>query len=479
MVQALRFNIQPLHFASAGSLERRDRHKVSYAWDLGWNNTLRERILLNKRKDTFMIWKVKKSKLSGTITVPPSKSHTIRALVTATLSEGTSTIEGALLEGDGKSVLEAVSGLGAHYSLSSETLVLTGTGKNFTEDPGTLFLGNSGTGARMIASVAALGGSPCTVDGDDSLRTRPMRPLLQSLADLGASYTIHQRDRDIPFTVRGPITGGETTVSGVTSQFLSSLLLAAPLAENDSVIHVEDLHERPYVELTLWWLDKTGIRYSVSDDFSTFIVPGGQNYAPVNQRIPGDFSSATFGAVAAALTGGMVTLGNIDFSDPQGDKELFAILETMGVAVDRGGLHAAVHGSGAVRGAEIDLNAMPDALPALAVLGCVAESTTSLVNVKQARIKETDRIAVMAEELGKMGAAVEEKEDALIIRRSKLTGCRVNGRHDHRVVMALALAGMVADGETIIETAEAAAVTYPAFVEDFRSLGASIEVSGQ
>jgi 3-phosphoshikimate 1-carboxyvinyltransferase len=302
-----------------------------------------------------------------------------------------------------------------------------------------------------------------------------MKPLLSSLKDLGAGFSTLIEGQDIPFTIQGPLTGGETTVSGITSQFLSSLLLAAPLINNDTTIYVVDLHEKPYVEITLWWLDKMGVRYSVSDDFSTFTVEGGQQYHPINERITGDFSSATFGAVAAAITGGPVTLDNLDFTDPQGDKGIFALLKTMGVSVVQERNGAVVEAGSTVRGATIDLNTMPDALPAFSVLGCVAEGETRIANVKQARIKETDRIQVMAAELSKMEADIEEREDGLVIRKSKLTGCSVKGHDDHRVVMALALAGMVSEGETIIDTAESAAVTYPGFVNSFVSIGANIE----
>lgn len=424
-----------------------------------------------------MLWKIRKSKINGTITVPPSKSHTIRALVIATLADGESVIEGGLLSGDGKSALDAASGLGAQCSVNGRTITIHGIGSDFSRGSDLLFLGNSGTGLRLFTSVAALSAQQRTFDGDDSLRTRPMKPLLNALADLGAQYTVQGDNGDIPFTIQGPIKGGETRVSGVTSQFLSSLLLSVPLCKSDTIIHVEDLHERPYVAITLWWLAKMGVSCEVSNDYTTFRIPGNQSYSPIQQTIPGDFSSATFGAVAAVLTGGQVTLDNIDFSDPQGDKEIFTILERIGAKVTRNDLSAAVCASGKIHGREIDLNTMPDALPAFSVLGCVAEGTTHIVNVKQARIKETDRIRVMTEELSRMGAHIEEEEDGLIIHQNTLTGCSVNGHHDHRVVMALALAGMVAEGETIIETAESAEVTYPGFVEDFKNIGADIEVA--
>ena len=422
----------------------------------------------------FMIWTVKKSKLSGSITVPPSKSHTVRALLIATLADGESTIECPLLEGDGRSALNAVEGFGAEYTISNETLKIKGIGNNYSLGSENLFLGNSGAGTRLFTSAAALGNKPRTFDGDESLRTRPMKPLLDALSNLGAKYSLLQESGDIPFTIQGPLAGGETKISGITSQFLSSLLIAAPLMPDKTTIQVKNLHEKPYVEMTLWWLDKMNIKYEVSDDFSTFTVYGNQRYHPFEQRIPGDFSSATFGAVGAALTGGPVTLDNIDFSDPQGDKEVFIVLEKMGVTVERELTSASVRVDGKIKGIEIDLNEMPDALPAFSVLGCIAEGTTSIVNVKQARIKECDRIKVMTEELSKMGAEIEEKEDGLVIHKNKLKGCNVNGHGDHRVVMALALAGMAAEGETIIETAESAAVTYPTFVEDFVRIGANI-----
>jgi 3-phosphoshikimate 1-carboxyvinyltransferase len=237
---------------------------------------------------------------------------------------------------------------------------------------------------------------------------------------------------------------------------------------------VERLNERPYVEITLWWLDKMGIRHIVSDDFTTFTVAGGQHYDAIDQRIPGDFSSATFAAVGAAVSGTELMLENLDFSDPQGDKAVFDVLERMGMEVGRRGLSATVTGGG-LRPAQIDLNGMPDALPALAVLGCLAPGTTSIVNVPQARIKECDRIAVMAEELTKMGARIRERDEGLTIEQSALHGAAVHGHDDHRVVMALALAAMAAEGETTIDTAEAAMVTYPTFAQDFRALGAKIE----
>jgi 3-phosphoshikimate 1-carboxyvinyltransferase len=426
-----------------------------------------------------MQWRVSRSTLHGKIVIPPSKSHTIRAVLIATLAAGRSRIQNPLLEGDGNSALHAARALGARIEIDGADILVDGIGGDLSGGLDFIDVGNSGTSTRLFCVAAALGGRPRTFDGDSSLRTRVMRPLFDALAPLGATATLLVAGGgDIPFTIQGPLHGGATTVQGISSQYVSALLLSCPLVSGETTIDVPLLNEKPYVRLTLWWLDKMGIRYFASNDLSRFIVPGHQSHRPISERIPGDFSGATFGAVAAALTGGEIELDNIDFSDPQGDRGIFELLAAMGAMVRTYATHAIVR-QGAMTGREIDLNSMPDALPALAVLGCMATGTTRLLNVKQARIKETDRIAVMARELKKMGARIEELPDGLVVHQSRLVGCRVDGHGDHRVVMALALAGMIAEGATIIDTAEAAAVTYPSFADDFRSLGAAIAVIAQ
>jgi 3-phosphoshikimate 1-carboxyvinyltransferase len=423
-----------------------------------------------------MQWKVTKSRLEGSIVIPPSKSHTIRSFVIATLADGISVVRNPLLSGDGLSALNAARDMGAHVEQQDKNVTITSpqsTG-NFGQE--WLDLGNSGTGTNLFAGVAALGLTGRWFTGDESLKSRPVKPLLSALNDLGANYAFQSPNRDMPFFISGPLHGGTTTVNGISSQFVSSLLLSCPMAENTSIIHVENLHEQPYIRMTLWWLDKMGIRYEAAQDLSWFKIPGGQKYHPFDMTIPGDFSSATFAAVGAAAAGGTVSIEAVDFSDPQGDKEIFAVLESLGAYVCRTSTGATVTGGRPVRGGVIDLNSMPDTLPAMAVLACCAEGTTSIVNVRHARIKETDRIKIMTHELSKLGAIIEERDDGLNINPSRLKGARVNGHHDHRVIMALALAGMAADGETIIDTAESAAVTYPSFADDFRALGAHIEV---
>jgi 3-phosphoshikimate 1-carboxyvinyltransferase len=423
-----------------------------------------------------MKWLVKKSVLSGTIAIPSSKSHTIRALVAATLAGGASSIRNALTTGDGASAIAAAQSMGAAVRVEKNLVSVQGVGNDFNCGSDNFNMENSGTSTNLFASVAALGAMRRRFDGDASLRTRPFRPVLEALKELGATFEFERSGSDLPFTVWGPIRGGKTRVNGFSSQFVSSLLFACPCAPNSTQISVENLHERPYVEMTMQWLDRLGISYEAAPDLSCFTIPGNQKYLPIDYTVPGDFSSATFAAVAAPLTGSKIELLGLDFNDSQGDKGVFDVVGLLGAKVKKGSSGATVDGRGEIRGVVIDLNAMPDALPALSVLGCRAGGETKIVNVAQARIKETDRIAVMTTELKKMGADITEQKDGLVIRNSRLRGAPVFGHGDHRVVMALALAGLVADGETIIDTAEAAAVTYPTFLEDFRALGANIEI---
>ncbi len=422
-----------------------------------------------------MRWRVQASKLSGSITIPPSKSHTIRAVLVASLAAGRSRVRRALLQGDGESAVRVARALGAQVSLEGDTLTVDGLGLDLNRGERELDCGNSGTSMRLFAGAAALGRTERRFDGDSSLRTRKMRPLLEALAQLGARFGCERAGADVPFTVQGPMRGGRATVSGATSQFVSSLLFACPLASGGTVFEVNDtLNEKPYVELSLWWLKRLGVRYEALDGLRHFAFEGAQHYEPLSMDIPADFSSATFAAVAAVLTGSTVTLGGLDFSDPQGDKAVFEYLAQMGATVVRMADGVRVGPARRLVGGEIDLNATPDALPAMAVLATAAEGETRLVNVPQARIKETDRIAVMAKELRRLGASVDELPDGMVVRGGELTGTTVRGHEDHRVVMALALAGMRARGETVIQGAEAATVTYASFLADFAALGARI-----
>ena len=408
--------------------------------------------------------------MGGEILIPASKSHTIRAVAIATMANGKSVLRNPLESADARSAFRAAEEFGASITVEPDAWIIEGIGGDIS--PGAKFVdvANSGTSLRIFSALAALGSNKITFDGDSSIRKRPMTPLLSALRNLGANITT-ENDK-CPFTVQGPIRGGKTTVNGISSQFLTALLFSTPLAGADTEITVENLHEKPYVEITLDWLKKQNIRFE-QDGLEWFKVFGNQHYTFFDRQIPGDFSSATFALCAAAITHSEVLIKGLDFKDHQGDKEVFTFLQKMGVKIEHRPDGVLVKG-GELNGIDIDMNNTPDALPALAVTGCFAKGTTRLLNVAQARLKECDRIAAARTELEKMGAKITELSDGLIIEQSELKGALVHGYDDHRMVMSLAMAGMAASGETIVDTAESMKITYPGFVQGMKNLGAEI-----
>ena len=414
------------------------------------------------------------SRLAGEVEIPGSKSHTIRAVVLASLASGTSRIVAPLDSSDTCAALDAARLFGAEVSAGEEWIV-TGTDGRPVLPVDVVDVGNSGTTLRIFLGVAALCDGWTFFTGDEQTKRRPLQPLIDAYRLLGAEGFCARGNGCAPAALRGRITGGRTEIRAVTSQFLSSLLVSAPLAERDTEIRVLQLNEAPYVEMTLAWLEGLGVVWE-RRGWERFSVRGGQGYRAFERRIPGDFSSATFFLCAAAATGSELLVRGLDTADVQGDRAVVGMLAEMGAKVEPvpGGLR--IRG-GDLRGAEFDLNATPDALPALAAAACFASGETRLRNVPQARLKETDRIAVMARELAKMGADVEELQDGLVIRGRPLRGARVSGHGDHRVVMALAVAGLAAEGETVVDTAEAVRVTFPTFVDLMRRCGASMELA--
>lgn len=422
-----------------------------------------------------MRFRVKPSSIRGTTLIPASKSHTIRAVFIAALSDGACVIKNPLESADGRSALSTVEAMGACVKIVDGDWHITGHGGKIVAPSVPVDVGNSGTSARFSLSFASLCESSITITGDEQTRSRPMGPLLDALANLGVKTT--SANQKLPATIKGPIAGGETFVNGKTSQYLSSLLIHAPLAKKDCVLKLASLNEKPYVEMTLAWLDRMGIDYE-RDEFSMFKVQGNQKYSAFEATVPGDFSSATFFACMGAIPGNSVTMQGLDMSDTQGDKAIFGYLKAMGAKVDINNETMEITVTGDVlKGVKLDLNATPDALPAMSALAALADGVTELGNVPQARIKETDRIAVMAEELGKMGVRCEEKPDALLVHGCKPKGALVSGHGDHRVVMSLALLGSASEGVTEIETAEAVNITFPTFAKDFMACGGDIEVA--
>jgi 3-phosphoshikimate 1-carboxyvinyltransferase len=375
-------------------------------------------------------------------------------------------------------------------------------------------VGNSGTTLFLALAAASLYSFPVTFTGDEQIARRSAGPLLDALAGFGIS--VQSKNGCTPITICGPWKGGRVSLPCPTSQYLSALLIASPLAPAGVVseIDVPLLNEKPYVEMTLAYLKAQGL-YAEGEsgvvenkDYSYFRIAGGAAYKAINGPVPGDFSSAAFPAAAAVISGGSVTLLGLDPDDTQGDKVFFKYLAEMGCDVvwekadphgsanSAAGTFAAERRSpqgktewrltvsrrGTLRGGTFDLKAAPDMLPAMAAVAAFAEGETVLANVAHARIKETDRIAVMAAELGKLGVACIEKPDGLVIKgRAAGVGTpearaapgggasadviQLDGHGDHRIVMALACAALGGDSPAVISGAEAADVTYPGFLE--------------
>ena len=443
----------------------------------------------------------RKSTLNGTVAIPGSKSHTIRAVAIGALAEGTSLIRAPLASNDTLSAAHCYRQMGATVDTSDAALwKVNGTGARLVTPKEVVDVGNSGTTLRIATGSATLAktGSTVTFTGDHQTQNRPMAGLVDALNHLGAKVRSLKNNGKAPIEVVAGLVGGKTDLQSPTSQFLTSLLLCTPLAPKDSEINVTLLNEPGYAQMTVDWLDQQGIEYQ-NKGLTWFKIKGRQRYKAFDRAIPADFSSATFFLCGAALFGGQVLLKGLDFSDSQPDKMVVEYLRAMGanITIEDCGSRIAdssrgdnpkseirntqsvvtVHGS-SLKGIEIDMNKTPDALPAMSVLATFAEGATRLVNVPQARTKETDRISCMAEELTKMGAKVEELPDGLIVHQSRMSPCPVSGHGDHRIVMALSLAAMAFDEPTTIDTAEAMSVTFPNYVDLMTSLGARMELIG-
>lgn len=424
-----------------------------------------------------MIIQAKKSLLSGKVAIPASKSHTIRAVAIASLADGVSRIHNPLASQDTLSCAATYQALGANVDISNPRCwAVQGIGGKIKPNNTTIDVGNSGTTLAIALGSAALSepSTSITFTGDYQIQSRPVGRLCKALSQLGASCVTVKGNDCAPVMVKGKLKGGRVSIECPTSQYLSSLLLACPLAEGDSTIGVPLLYEPDYAKMTLDWLDKQKINYS-RQDMHHFVIPGRQSYHAFDLPVAADFSSATFFLCAGVLLADELTITGLDFSDSQPDKSVVDYLKNMGadIRIESDGV---VVRKSQLKGIDIDMNRTPDALPAMAVTAAFASGTTRLMNVPQARNKETDRIACMAKELSKLGAHVEETPDGLIIHGGKkLQPTQLHGYDDHRIVMALSIAGMVLDGQTTVDTAEAAGVTFPDYVPLMNSIGGTLK----
>ena len=341
---------------------------------------------------------------------------------------------------------------------------------------------NSGTTMRLTTATAALADGLTVLTGDGSLRSRPQGPLLEAIGQLGGRAESTRGNGQAPLVVGGPVEGGRASIPGdVSSQFVTALLMAGAVTDDGITVDLEtELKSAPYVDVTVEVLDAFGVDAHVTDE--GYRVDGGQSYEPTDgeYRVPGDFSSMSYLLAAGALAAedGLVVEGAVPSA--QGDSAIVDVVDRMGADVDwdrENGL--ATVGKGDLTGVEVGVANTPDLLPTIATLGAAAGGTTRITDCEHVRYKETDRVSAMAEELGEMGAVVEESRDELVVHggETTLVGADVDGRGDHRIVMALAVAGLVAEGTTAIAGAEHVDVSFPGFFDVLSELGADVATS--
>jgi len=417
--------------------------------------------------------------LQGQATIPSSKSQSIRALLFALLAKGESVITNLLMSDDLQDALQVCQSLGAEMTTDADQLTVCSQGLPLQTDIQQLYTGNSGITTRFIMPLLGFRENTQAwigVDCGEQMRARPIQSLIKALIDLGLHIDYAQKEGVLPINIKGSLQGGETQVDGITSQYLSALLIALPCAPQNSIIHVKDLHERPYIETTLHWLKQQKIKYQHQclNDMDIYYIQGKQTYQSFHATIGGDFSSASYLIAAASLIPGCVTLHGLDMQEPQGDKRLVSILQEMGADIVVGPHALVIRGGQPLKGVSIDANDIPDLLPTLAVIGTQAAGKTEIYNVEQARLKETDRIHSMTQGLLHLGARVEEQDDAMVVYQSSLRGTQVDGYDDHRTVMALSIAGLLAEGQTVITDGHAINKTFPSFIDKMQAIGANI-----
>ncbi|HUH99427.1 MAG TPA: 3-phosphoshikimate 1-carboxyvinyltransferase, partial [Nitrososphaerales archaeon] len=314
--------------------------------------------------------------------------------------------------------------------------------------------------------------------GDASIRRWPMQPLLDTLAQLGVEGWSARENGCAPVIVKGGgMRGGSASIRGdVSSQFISSLLISSPMAEIDTTLKVADAVSKPYIEMTLRLAALFGVKIS-NKRYSQFEVESGQEYKAGNFSVPADFSSASFIVAAVGMTGGRVRIENLDASLPQGDARIVDIVRQMGVKVsdERGAMVVSSDGD-SLRGGTFDLGDTPDLLPVVAALALKCDSPVEVVGTAHARFKETDRIAMVAKELSKLGVSIKERRDGLKISPvdGRLQAAALDAHDDHRMFMAFSLASMLIPGGAPIVGVESLDVSYPTFLEDIRKLGAEV-----
>jgi len=417
--------------------------------------------------------------LNAVVEVPGSKSLTNRALLLAALADGRSTLEGALFSEDTELMAAALRTLGVSVDTDPQrcTMVVEGCRGQIPATDADLFCGNSGTTLRFCTALCALGRGAYRLDGVERMHARPIGPQVDALRELGAVIGYTGVEGYPPLEVRGGGLRGGTVhfAAAPSSQFISALLMVAAQARGDVFFELQDMVSVPYVTMTLRMMEEFGasVIYQPKGAGARAIVPAPQGYTACTCRIEPDASNASYFLAAAAVAGGTVTVPGLGRDSLQGDARFVDVLERMGCQVARGDDRLSVTGPAEGRrlsGIDVDLSDMPDMAQTLAVVALFAEGPTHIRNVGNLRIKETDRLAAVATELGRFGAEVRVGADDLrITPPAQPVAARVRTYNDHRMAMSFALSGLVVDGVEILDPG-CVAKTFPDFFERFAAM---------
>ena len=418
--------------------------------------------------------KVEKSEISGQIVCPPNKSYTHRAIFLASLAGKNSTVENVLLSADTIATIETCKKFGAEIEIKDSSIIVKNPIKIGTNVP-EINTENSGTTMRIASGIASLFSEEITLTGDSSLQKRPMQPLLDALTSIGAKCD--STDGKPPIKIKGKIAGGEVKIPGnFSSQFVSALLICAPLTENGINLIIEgNLVSKPYLDATIATMRKFGVVVQTLIPYKRYNISP-QIYKECTFTVPIDFSSLALLLSATVLNGDDITIkGNIG-NLPQGDEVFIDILEQLGADINMDDEQIKIKSPKKLNGGKFDLSNSPDLLPPLAILALNSSAPIEIFNVKHARLKETDRIAIVSRELVKLGIKIQENEDGMILEPSeKISGADLISEEDHRLFMAFCIAGMYVGNCTVTDP-ESVKVSYPNFVEEMNRMGAKIQI---
>ena len=417
--------------------------------------------------------KIEKSKIKGQINCPSNKSYTHRGIFLASLAGNNSKVKNVLLSADTKATIEACKKFGAVIEVINSDIIVKESIKIGTNVP-EINTENSGTTIRIAIGIASLFSEEIILTGDASLQKRPMQPLLDALSSIGAKCI--STDGKPPVKIKGSVVGGNVRIPGnLSSQFISSLLICAPLTKNGINLTIDgDLVSKPYLDATIASMRKFGVSVQTLIPYKKYsVLP--QIYKNSTFTVPIDFSSLALLLSFTVLNGEDVVIKGSMGNLPQGDEAFINFLEQLGVSVIIENNEIKIKSPEKLKGGRFDLRNSPDLLPPLAILSLISANPIEIVNVKHARLKETDRIAILARELPKIGINVEEKEDGLILKSSnKLTGAKLDSENDHRLFMAFCIVGTYI-GNCIVTDSKSVEVSYPNFIEEMNRLGAKIE----